>query len=72
MGSKELLTWIEGRAKFIRHRYVSYLFTRQRKDYVKKSLKWYQCRWGLVIRWSYNCEFQSGWIRSGGPMLPGG
>ena len=54
MGSKELQTWVEGRDKFTRHRYVSYLFTRQRKDYVKKSLKWYQSRWGLVIGWSYN------------------
>ena len=48
-GSEELQTWVGGRAKFIRRRYVSYVFTRQRKDYVKKSLKWYQCRWGLAL-----------------------
>ena len=48
------LQWVEGRAKFIRHRYVSYFFTRQRKDHVKTSLKWYQCKWGLVMGWSYN------------------
>ena len=34
MGSEEL-QWVEGRAKFIRHRYVSYFFTRQRKDNAK-------------------------------------
>ena len=28
IGSEELQTWAEGRAKFMRHRYVSYLFTR--------------------------------------------
>ena len=53
IGSEEL-QWVEGRAKFIRHGYVSYFFTRQRKDHVKKPLKWYQCRWGLVIGWPYN------------------
>ena len=35
MGSEEL-QWVEGRAKFMRHRYVSYFFVRQRKDHVKK------------------------------------
>ena len=54
MGSEEQQTWVEGTAKFIRHRYVSYLFTRKRKDHIKKSLECYQCRWGLVIGWSYN------------------
>ena len=27
MGSEELQTWVEGGAKFIRHRYVNYFFT---------------------------------------------
>ena len=35
MGSQEL-QWVEGRAKFIRHRYVSYFYIRQRKNYAKK------------------------------------
>ena len=38
MGSKEL-KWVEGRTKFIRHRYVSYFFTRKRKDHFKKVVK---------------------------------
>ena len=71
MGSEEL-QGVEGRAKFVRHRYVSYFFTRQRKDDVKKSLKWCQCRWGLVLRWSYNFGYESGLIRPGRPMLPRG
>ena len=54
----------------LRQRYVSYLFTRQRKDYVKNSLKWYPCRWSLVIGWSYNFGCESDGIRSGHPMLP--
>ena len=58
MGSEEM--WFEGRAKFVRHRFVSYFFTRQRKDHVKKLLKWYQGRWGLVILWSYNFGYESG------------
>ena len=67
VGSEELQRCVEDRAKFIRHGYVSYFFTRQRKDYVTKSLKWDQCRWGLVIRWSYNFGNESGQIRSGHP-----
>ena len=35
MGNEELQTWVEAMAKFIRHRYVSYFFTRQRKDHEK-------------------------------------
>ena len=38
MGSEELQC-VEGRAKFIRHRYVSYLFPRQWKDHGKKIIK---------------------------------
>ena len=41
VGSEELKTWVEGRAKFISHRYVSYLYK------TKERL----C---LVIGWSYN------------------
>ena len=42
------------RAKFIRHKYVSYFLLDKGKIMLKKSIKWYQCRWGLVIGWSYN------------------
>ena len=31
------------RDKIIRHRYMSYFFTRQRKDHVETSLNLYQC-----------------------------
>ena len=50
-----------------RGRPVNYFFTRQRKGHVKKSLKWYQCRWGLVTEWSCNFGCESGVIRSGRP-----
>ena len=38
MGSKSCNV-LRVRAKFIRHRYVSYLFTRQRKEYAKTVIK---------------------------------
>ena len=51
---------------------MSYSFTRQRKDHGKKSLKWYQCRWSLVTGWFCNFGYESGQIRSGRHILPGG
>ena len=46
------------RAKFIRRRYVSYFFTRQRKDHAE-VIKWSHCRGGLVTGWLHKCKYES-------------